>query len=135
MLSALAAEATVSQVCCASSAQSNSGVEFEVQPKLERADVGPDAKWRGHSCQTAGWADERARRSAETVIVVFNEAGEPIQEGIFAAYPDRPAAAVLGHGGRGDPGNEEVIAACFPGAATPDVAKKAVPGVADPPRH
>src|SRR6516164_8791264 len=135
MCRGMAVEIAAYHVCRASTAQSISGAESEVQPELERADVGPDAKWSGHSCETAGWADERIRRSAETVIVVFNEAGEPIQKGIFAAYPNRPAAAVLGHGGRGDPGNEEVIAAFFPGAASPDVAKKTVPGIADPPRH
>jgi hypothetical protein len=76
MLSAFAAEIATYLVCRVSTAQSNSGAESEVQPKLERADVGPDAEWGGHSCETAGWAYERARRSAEIVIVVFEEVSQ-----------------------------------------------------------
>src|SRR5262245_64613269 len=48
-------------------------------------------------CCSIGQADVAG---AEVVVVVFDEAGEPIQERIFAADADGPAAARLaaGHG-------------------------------------
>ena len=48
-------------------------------------------------------------RAAESVAVVFDEAGEPVHEGIFAAYPNRPAAALLVRPGRGKSGNKEAV--------------------------
>src|SRR5271166_2944852 len=107
---------------CITTARSKSGrgVESEVDADLEQVDVGGDAEWSGRNGEPAWCADERVCRAAESVVVVFDEAGEPIQESIFASYSYRPAAAMLGRRGRGSSGDEEAVVAYFPSAASLD---------------
>src|SRR4029077_9823788 len=78
--------------------------------------------------------DQRRQRDpagAVVVVAVFDEAGEDIGEGIFAADADGPSRARFGSGidGPEDDGRGRVIVA-LPGAAAPDIAEEAIPGVA-----
>src|SRR5262249_46419377 len=73
---------------------------------------------------------------AEIVIAIFDEAGEKVGEGIFPADADGPSRARLARrisGPEDDRGRPVVVA--LPGAATPDVAEEATPGVADAAGH
>src|SRR5215471_4686806 len=73
---------------------------------------------------------------AEIVVVVFDEAGEKVGEGIFPADADGSSRARLARRIRGpedDRGRPIIVA--LPGAATPDVAEEATPGVADAAGH
>src|SRR5262249_40505684 len=69
---------------------------------------------------------------AEIVIVIFDEAGENVGEGISPADADGSSRARLARriSGPEDDGGRPIIVA-LPGAATPDVAEEATPGVAD----
>src|SRR5262249_53407827 len=73
---------------------------------------------------------------AEIVIVLFDEAGETVGEGIFPADADGSSRARLARriSGPEDDGGRPIIVA-LPGAATPDVAEEATPGVADAAGH
>src|SRR3954454_18203007 len=75
---------------------------------------------------------QRNPAGAVVVIAVFDEAGEHIREGIFAADADGPSRARFGPGidGPEDDGRGRVIVA-LPGAAAPDIAEEAIPGVAN----
>src|SRR5262245_30094000 len=73
---------------------------------------------------------------AEIVIAIFDEAGEKVGEGIFPADADGPSRARLARrisGPEDDRGRPIIVA--LPGAATPDVAEEATPGVADAAGH
>src|SRR6516225_4057803 len=73
---------------------------------------------------------------AEIVIVVFDEAGEDVGEGIFTADADGPSRARLPRrvsSPEDDRGRPIIVA--LPGAAAPDVAEEAIPGVADTAGH
>src|SRR5262249_39967108 len=83
--------------------------------------------------------DLRRKRNlvgAEIVIVIFDEAGEKVGEGIFPADADGPSRARLARrisGSEDDRGRPIIVA--LPGAAAPDVAEEATPGVADAAGH
>src|SRR6516162_2343472 len=73
---------------------------------------------------------------AEIVVVVFDEAGEDVGEGIFTADADGPSRARLPRrvsSPKDDRGRPIIVA--LPGAAAPDVAEEAIPGVADTAGH
>src|SRR6516162_2581790 len=73
---------------------------------------------------------------AEIVVVVFDEAAEDVGEGIFTADADGPSRARLARrvsGSEDDRGRPIIVA--LPGAAAPDVAEEAIPGVADTAGH
>src|SRR5262245_24868487 len=73
---------------------------------------------------------------AEIVIVIFDEAGEKVGEGIFPADADGSSRARLARrvsGPEDDRGRPIIVA--LPGAATPDVAEEATPSVADAAGH
>src|SRR5215471_2202746 len=73
---------------------------------------------------------------AEIVIVIFDEAGEKVGEGIFPADAEGSSRARLARrisGPEDDRGRPIIVA--LPGAATPDVAEEATPGVADAAGH
>src|SRR5260221_11197779 len=81
-------------------------------------------------------ADDLRRESdlagAEIVIIVFDEAGEDIGEGILAADTDGPARARLARRIRGpkqDRGRPIFVA--LPRRPAPDVAEQTIPGVTD----
>src|SRR5260221_4293179 len=88
-------------------------------------------------------ADDLRRESdlagAEIVIIVFDEAGEDIGEGILAADTEGPARARLARRIRGpEPDRRCPIFVALPRRTAPDVAEQAIPGVADAaghPRH
>src|SRR5215813_9608482 len=69
-------------------------------------------------------------------MVVLDEAGDPVGEGVFGADADRPTAASVAHrsdrAGR-DEGEGDIIS--LPRAAALDVAKEAVPGITDAASH
>src|SRR4029453_3048085 len=69
---------------------------------------------------------------AEIVIIIFDEAGQEVGEGILTADTDDPSPPRLprGLGGPDDDGRRPIIVA-LPGAAALDVAEQAIPGVAD----
>src|SRR6266540_899300 len=70
--------------------------------------------------------------SAEVVIVVFDEAGDDLGEGVFTADPDRPSRPRHARGIRGpEDDRRRPIIVALPGAAALDVAEEAIPGVAD----
>src|SRR6266542_3604741 len=73
---------------------------------------------------------------AEIVVVVFDEAGEDVGEGIFTADADGPSRARLPRriSSPEDDRGRPIIVALL-GAAAPDVAEEAIPGVADPAGH
>src|SRR5262249_60941950 len=73
---------------------------------------------------------------AEIVVVIFDEAGEDVGEGIFTADADGPSRARLARrvSSPEDDGGRPIIVA-LPGAAAPDVAEEAIPGVADTAGH
>src|SRR6266700_6637283 len=73
---------------------------------------------------------------AEIVVVVFDEAGEDVGEGIFPADADGPSRARLPRriSSPEEDGRRPIIVA-LPGAAAPDVAEEAIPGVADTAGH
>src|SRR5262249_54942259 len=73
---------------------------------------------------------------AEIVVVVFDEAGENVGEGVFTADADGPSRARLPRresGPEDDRGRPIIVT--LPGAAAPDVAEEAIPGVADAAGH
>src|SRR5262249_22483460 len=73
---------------------------------------------------------------AEIVVVIFDEAGEDVGEGIFTAHADDPTRARLARrvsSPEDDRGRPIIVA--LPGAAAPDVAEEAIPGVADTAGH
>src|SRR5262249_6905318 len=73
---------------------------------------------------------------AEIVVVIFDEAGEDVGEGIFTADADGPTRARLPRrvsSPEDDRGRPIIVA--LPGAAAPDVAEEAIPGVADTAGH
>src|SRR5262249_22416185 len=79
---------------------------------------------------------ERNLAGAEIVIVIFDEAGEDVGEGIFTADTDRPSRARLARrisGPEDDRGRPIIVA--LPGAAALDVAEEPTPGVADAAGH
>ena len=70
------------------------------------------------------------RAAAKVVIVVLDEAGEPVGEGIFTAYADRPTvASIAERNDRSREGEGEFIP--FPRAAALDVEKETVPAVTE----
>src|SRR5262249_56847696 len=79
---------------------------------------------------------EGNRGGAKIVIVIFDEAGEKVGEGISPADADGPSRARLARrisGPEDDRGRPIIVA--LPGAAAPDVAEEATPGVADAAGH
>src|SRR5262249_416640 len=73
---------------------------------------------------------------AEIVIVIFDEAGEKVGEGIFPADADRSSPTRLPPPVTGPPHNPgPPIIVAPPGAPTPDVAEEATPSVADAAGH
>jgi hypothetical protein len=64
------------------------GAEFQVQAGLHDIDVGSDIDWKRR--HRPDWTECAAAEAhaviiADTVVVVFNEAGEPVEERIFTA--------------------------------------------------
>lgn len=112
-----------------------SWAEPEVEAGPQHIYAGPDAEGSGRGSETAGSAGKDVRRAAESVVVVFDKTAQPIQEGVFAADPNRPATAMLGRRARDGSHNEKIVAAGFLGAASLDVSEKMVPGMAEAPGH
>ena len=72
--------------------------ELQVQAGLHDIDVGSDIDWKRR--HRPDWTECAAAQAhaviiADTVVVVFNEAGEPVEERIFTADTNSPAAARL----------------------------------------
>src|SRR3984893_12650494 len=89
-------------------------------------------------CRTQ--ADDLRRESdlagAEIVIIIFDEAGEDIGEGILAADTDGPARARLARRIRGPKQDGRCpIFVALPRRTAPDVAEQAIPGVTDAAGH
>src|SRR5215469_3775652 len=85
-------------------------------------------------------ADDLRRESdlagAEIVIIIFDEAGEDIGEGILAADTDGPARARLARRIRGaEEDRRGPIFVALPRRTAPDVAEQAIPGVTDAAGH
>src|SRR5262245_16229459 len=79
---------------------------------------------------------ERNLAGAEIVIVIFDEAGEEVGEGIFPADADGPSRARLARrisGPEDDRGRPIFVA--LPRRTAPDVAEQAIPGVTDAAGH
>src|SRR5215831_14413096 len=79
---------------------------------------------------------ERDLAGAEIVIIIFDETGEDVGEGIFTADTDGPSRAHLARRIRGaedDRGRPIFVA--LPRRTAPDVAEQAIPGVADAAGH
>src|SRR5437763_16994279 len=106
--------------------------EFEVNADLEDVDVrfNVDAGPGNRDPACGNPADECIRIVAENVEIVLNEAGQPVQEGIFTADADRPTPARLANRSSGEAGHEQAIVALLPGPAAFHVAEEAIPGVA-----
>src|SRR6266508_864399 len=79
-----------------------------------------------------GAIGERVRASAEVVVVVLDETGQPIREGIFPADADGPTAASLARRRERRSAEGEFVVVTFPGAAALHVAEETVPGITDP---
>ena len=107
----------------------------EVQANLEHALGFPDVEINpiGASGE-AGYrsAHYAVRASAEVVVVILDEAGEPVSEGVFTADANRPTVpSVTEAGGQtcGYEGEGEIVS--LPRGPTFDVAKEPVPTIAD----
>ena len=65
---------------------SKMGDKLEVETGLQDIDVGRDADVIGGEATQRRRAEQRARIGVtESVIVVFDKAGKPVQEGVFTA--------------------------------------------------
>src|SRR5262245_10268244 len=110
------------------------GAEFEVEAALHDAlalvDVDVDERH--------GREGEWQVLGAEVVVVVLDEAGEPIQEGIFAADAHRPAGAgLVGGQHRAGQCRNDVpgVIVLLPGPAALKVEEKPVPAIAQAAGH
>src|SRR5262245_55626899 len=81
----------------------------------------------------AGRIEECQPARSKVVVIVLDEAGEVVGEGVFAADADGPAAARLPCrvGQRPGADKKSQILVALPGAAALHIAEETVPGVAD----
>src|SRR5262249_41103614 len=125
----------------------NGGLTRSVVGARRRVTAEPDVEAGAHDALGLVDIDERRAQTddlrresdlagAEIVIIVFDEAGHDIGEGIFTADTDGPAPARLA---RPIPGAEDdrrcPIFVALPPRTAPDVAEQAIPGVADAAGH
>src|SRR5262249_36348663 len=92
--------------------------------------------WRNAGPKPDDLGRETDLAGAEIVIIIFDEAGDDIGEGILAADTDGPARARLARRIRGAEDDRRCpIFVPLPRRAAPDVAEQTVPGVADAAGH
>jgi len=96
-----------------------------------------DVDWKPEGVSEAGYwsADEIIRIGAEVVIVVLDETGDPVAEGVFNADAYSAAAASIAYGSERTGGEEEGDIISLPRNAALNVAKETVPGITDAAGH
>ena len=95
-----------------------------------------DVDWKPEVSEAGCWsADEIIRIGAEVVIVVLDETGDPVAEGVFNADAYSAAAASIAYGSERTGGEEEGDIISLPRNAALDVAKETVPGITDAASH
>src|SRR3984893_10998611 len=114
-------------------ASKTSGAELEVETCLHDVDIGRDADAVGHKTARPSWQADQPVWSgrAKAIVIIFDEAGEPIQKGIFGANPDRPTTLRRAVGGDVNSVNLESVAAVEPSATSLHVSEPTVPRIAD----
>src|SRR5262249_23482536 len=117
--------------------RSRSRAEQNVQADLDHVlrlfDVERNRTWASGEAGHRS-AHDGVGAGAEVVVVVLDEAGEPVGEGVFKADADRPpAAGVAERGSETREGEGEVVP--LPRAAALHVAKEAVPCITDTAGH
>src|SRR6184192_3061121 len=103
-----------------------SEIETSAHDTLGLFDIGEGRPQPGHlRC-------ERDLASAEIEIIIFDETGEEIGEGIFAADTDaEPRPGLARRISRTEDNRGRPIIVALPGAASFDVAEETLPGIAD----
>src|SRR5271166_6937844 len=105
---------------------SKTWAELEVETDLQDIDVGRDAEVIGREAAHRRSAGQRARIAAtKSVIVVFDKAGEPVQEGVFTANAYRPTALRRAGRREGNCTDLEREVSLLPGPAGYHIAEKA----------
>src|SRR6516162_10144035 len=95
-----------------------------------------DVDWKPEVSEAGCWsADEIIRIGAEVVIVVLDETGDPVAEGVFNADAYSAAAASIAYGSERTGGEEEGDIISLPRNTALDVAKETVPGITDAAGH
>ena len=101
--------------------------EFEVQTGFDDVDSRFDGDWKCRHEKAAGRTNEVVRAVTKVVVIVFDEASEPVHESVFSAHASSPAFAGLTHCGSGNAGDQEIKIGLQPSTAALHIDKEAIP--------